>query len=488
MIRLAAHGVLTAWLLVALAPVMAAADGEADRQAAERLLDRVIAQQRAQQTRDRAEADRLVNAAVEFFKQGHYTNARETLERALRLDAGNAAGLELKAALDRKLAADAPQPVISPPAPAPGDVERQLQVALIEGHRLIDEGQPHAAVEVLENAERAIALAPGGLNLAPYAAETGLYLAKAKAAAGQTGPARPGAADGEAASADALYLRSSKVPTVFNPEGTRRRGELTPIPDPVDRDDERRMITRDRARYWALPSTYHEEYDFAAAELAVRPIGPPPLLRLPADWKEKSERRLAQARGEEPWERDLRAKLAGRIDGAINFDKAPLTDVLSFLKDLTGISIVLDASVTTAGLDKRQISLEVSRVKLESVFNLVAELSGTAYVLRDEVVLFTTPEKARTYKVTRIYHIGDLTQPMINWVEWHPLRPPQKWEADPWWDRYLDYYERWGGWGGYGAGYPPPFWPPKYMEGQTREERTMRIYEMIDRVLGTARE
>ena len=476
--RLATSVGIVGALLLLLGPAAAAAPNtgaKPDRDAAEKLLDRVIGEQRARQARDRAEADRLVTEAQGRYRKGDYAAAKALLSRALRLDPESAPALELRGAIDRALTPSAPRPA-AVRAPAPGEVEGQLRVALMEGRRLLGDGQTLAAIEVLENAERAIALAPAALNLAPYRAETAAVLAAAREAKLAGPPPYP------QDEIKPVYDGPAKEPTVFNPDGTRRRGEIGPVPSRVDPQQDRRVITNDRARYWAKPSTYHEEYGFAAAELAVRPIGPTPLLRLPADWAEKSKRRLAEARGLPRWQQAMEAKLDQPLDSKVDFKGVTLTEALGFFRDLTGLDLVVDAAVTAAGLDKRKVTLAVGRIKLRSALNLVAEMTGTAYVLRDEVLLFTTPQKAGTYREARLYFIGDLTQPMINWVEWRPLRPPEKWEADPWWERYVDYYDRWGGFDG--AGYPPPFWPPKYVEGQTREERTERLLDTIGRVLG----
>jgi tetratricopeptide (TPR) repeat protein len=443
-----------------------------DRAAAERLLDRIIAQERAQQARDRAEADRLVTAAMTFMKQGDRASAQETLDRALRLDPSNAAGLSLQAALKEGLGrTDEPAAEHRPAARpvAPGEVETQLRVALIEGRRLLNDGQPIAAVEVLENAQRAIDAAPAGLNLEPYRVETASYLAAAR---------------------DSTAVKP-KVPTVWNPEGTRRRGELGPVPAPVATEDERRSVTNDRARFWAKPSTYNEEFDFAVGQLAVQPIGPPPLIRYPADWKEKSERRLAESTLWPQWYTDLKAKLALPLKAKVDFKGATLAQALDTLRNLHGVPLVVDPAATKAGLDQAKVTFEAEGISLGAALNLVADQTGADYTLRDEVVLFTTKERAKTLTVPKAYYIADVTYPQINWLEWRPLVPPQPWEANPWWDRYLDYWERWGGgWGGgntggYGGNGPyPPFWPTKYLE--TREQRAERLFDMIDRVIGAA--
>jgi len=470
---------IVVWLAAPLTAASPTAPGGDD---AERLLERIIAEQRQQQARDRAEADRLVSAALQFFKQGNYTSARETVERALRLDPGNAGGRKLLASVRARLA----PPAVTPAARTvtPRQVEAELQVALLEGRRLLADGQGLAAIEVLENAERAIAMTPTAVNLAPYRAETIAALAAARAAI-----------KAEPAPVDVVPLNVSRTPTVptpLNPGGTRRPGELGPVPRPTVSETERRMITRDDARFWAKPSTYLEEYDFAAAELAVRPIGPTPLIRYPADWKQKSERRIAEARGWSKGYRELKAKLDRTLDSKVDFKGVTLTQALGFLRDLTDVSMVIDPAVSAAGLDKKKITFEVGRVKLASALNLVAEITGTAYVLRNEVVWFTTPARAKTYKVVKVYNISDLTMPLRNNLEWRPLKPPEDWEANPRWDRYIDWWERWGGSGDRGGYVPgrashyPPFWPSHNKDGDSREERAERIYDMIDRLLGSA--
>ena len=463
-------GALAVAILWACAPALSSPKA-ATQAEAERLLERIIAEQRAQQARDRAEADQLLSSALEAFKKGNYAAARTALKRALRLDPANAAARKLLTSVEAKLRPSGN--AASPSRARPQQIEQQLQVALLEGRRLLNEGQTLAAIEVLENVEHAIASAAPTVNLNPYRAEANAILAQARAAL---------KAQKERQSFDPT------TPSVFNPQGTRGPGELGPVPRPTASESERRSLERDQARFWAKPSTFNEEFDFAAAELAVQPIGPPPIIRYPADWKEKSARRLAQARAWPEWYRKLKRKLDEPLD--IDFKGVPLTQALTFLRDLSGVNIAIDPALRTAGLDRKRINLQVSRIKLASALNLIADITGTAYVLRDEVVWFTTPQRAREHKVVKVYNIADLTTPLRNNLEWHPLRPPESWEADPWWERYLDWWERWGyGWGSGGTAEPgrpshyPPFWPSPNKDGDSRERRARYTSEMIERLI-----
>ncbi len=74
------------------------------------------------------------------------------------------------------------------------------------------------------------------------------------------------------------------------------------------------------------------------------------------------------------------------------FENAPLEHVLEELSDLSGISIALDA---TAAKDLRtKVSLNLRNVPLEDALVLVTEMVGLKYVLLNQSVIVTSPERA----------------------------------------------------------------------------------------------
>ncbi len=76
-----------------------------------------------------------------------------------------------------------------------------------------------------------------------------------------------------------------------------------------------------------------------------------------------------------------------------NFHKAPLTDVISFLQDISGINMVLDKKC-----DKNaKVTLSVKQIVLQNALNLVASQCGLSFVVKDGAILFSSKGEADRY-------------------------------------------------------------------------------------------
>ena len=99
----------------------------------------------------------------------------------------------------------------------------------------------------------------------------------------------------------------------------------------------------------------------------------------------------------------------------INADNSPLADVIDFLRDSTGVNIVVEwKTIEAAGIEKKiPVSLHTAPVKLSKaldlIFNNVA-LGGIrlGYTLKDGVILVTTRDVVDSHLFTRLYDIRDL--------------------------------------------------------------------------------
>ena len=95
------------------------------------------------------------------------------------------------------------------------------------------------------------------------------------------------------------------------------------------------------------------------------------------------------------------------------FNELPLQDVVLFLEDRHRIEIQLDTKV----LEEASIGVEtpVNRhlkgTTLRSGLRLMLGAMDLTYVIKDEVLLITTPDKAQNELVTKIYPVGDLSAP-----------------------------------------------------------------------------
>ena len=89
----------------------------------------------------------------------------------------------------------------------------------------------------------------------------------------------------------------------------------------------------------------------------------------------------------------------------IEFVETPLKDVVDYLKDLHHIEIQLDsAALKDAGIDEStQVTKNLKGVSLRSALKLLLDELKLKWVIHNEVLLITSPEKAESeeYMVTR---------------------------------------------------------------------------------------
>ena len=105
----------------------------------------------------------------------------------------------------------------------------------------------------------------------------------------------------------------------------------------------------------------------------------------------------------------LKAALEDRTQ--LEFIEAPLEDVLSFLQDHHDIPIQIDVRALEdvgIGIDA-PITRSLKGVSLRSALRLMLRDLELTYLIRDEVLMITTPEAAEhSYQQVRIYPVSDL--------------------------------------------------------------------------------
>ena len=99
---------------------------------------------------------------------------------------------------------------------------------------------------------------------------------------------------------------------------------------------------------------------------------------------------------------------------ALEFVETPLADVVVYLKDRHEIEIQLDRKALEdagAGSDT-PITQDLKGISLRSALRLMLGGMDLTYVVKDEVLLITTPEKAGSELVTKVYPVADLVLPI----------------------------------------------------------------------------
>ena len=132
-------------------------------------------------------------------------------------------------------------------------------------------------------------------------------------------------------------------------------------------------------------------------------------IEFPADWAEKSRRRLQTVQ--------LTAKEKKIIEAldkpiTVNFRERPFEEALQDLSNMLDLPLLLDKkSVEDLGLDlKRGATLEARGLSARTVLRSVLASQGLTFVVKDETIQVVTVERARSQLTTRVYYLGDLVQ------------------------------------------------------------------------------
>src|SRR5262249_8598674 len=113
-------------------------------------------------------------------------------------------------------------------------------------------------------------------------------------------------------------------------------------------------------------------------------------------------------------EREIQRKLATPV--TMNFEGAPLKQVIEDLRDVNGINIVVDRpALQSEGIDlESQVTIKLNKVSLKSALNLLLHQVHLTHVIKDEVLQITTEAYARGKLIPVTYQVADLVIPIEN--------------------------------------------------------------------------
>ncbi len=138
-------------------------------------------------------------------------------------------------------------------------------------------------------------------------------------------------------------------------------------------------------------------------------------------WEDLIRRRskYAKDQGRKTSERELEIFQKLRTPISVQFENAPLAQVIDSLSKLSGVNIhldpkgLLDENVTT----DTPINIDLRReVKLESALNLILGPLRLGYVVKDEVLKITSEGQRNDQVYPKVYHVADLVIPIPNFV------------------------------------------------------------------------
>jgi hypothetical protein len=130
-------------------------------------------------------------------------------------------------------------------------------------------------------------------------------------------------------------------------------------------------------------------------------------MKFPKNWKE-----LVKKRGEGIEMTKAEKALMKALNTVIeaNFDGTKFEDVIKYLEEKAGVTILLDKQA----LEQQQVTYETTvkfrarRVTMRTVLRRVLADVGLAYYIKDEAIQVTSVDKANQTLTTRVYYLGDL--------------------------------------------------------------------------------
>lgn len=112
------------------------------------------------------------------------------------------------------------------------------------------------------------------------------------------------------------------------------------------------------------------------------------------EWVEKAKTRIAeQAEEVDEVSQEVRRRMATtKID--LNFTEAPLTDVVTFLREYSRINIILDSAVKDP--DQKTITFRVTDLELDRAFDLIMKMLDLRYGFEEGAVIISTEDGLAT--------------------------------------------------------------------------------------------
>ena len=132
-------------------------------------------------------------------------------------------------------------------------------------------------------------------------------------------------------------------------------------------------------------------------------------VEFPKDFRERTKNRGTKPR--------LTAKEQAIVRGlnsiiSVQFKDSRLEDVIEFLQTYIGQPIVLDPlAMDEVGVKyDTPVTLKLKSITLRTVLKKILRDLGLTYVVKDEMIQVTTPEKAKNMMVVRVYSVADLVR------------------------------------------------------------------------------
>jgi hypothetical protein len=151
----------------------------------------------------------------------------------------------------------------------------------------------------------------------------------------------------------------------------------------------------------------------------------PPMgdIEFPADWKEKTKRRMQKVELTE-----AEQKIISALDKPITVDwnGRALDEALQEMSNTLDQKLFIDKkAVEDLSIDLRKpVTLQANGVSARTVLRQLLGSQGLTFVIKDQVIQVVDVERARNMLTTRVYYLGDIVQgvgPFGGALQWGPF-------------------------------------------------------------------
>ena len=266
--------------------------------------------------------------------------------------------------------------------------EADIRDALKEAVSLI-KTDPSAALEVFEAALHTVDNDP--------ALEDAQRAALKKLVAAHIRDAKSAGGKSQAKETDAARRKEASAPR-RDDEAAQRTKDIR------DRLDRIRSQVRDKQD---LRNDQRRGLSAASRDVDESSMPADQAIRFPKNWKELVKKRSAGIEMTKA-EKAIMKALDTTIEA--NFDNVRFEDVIKYLEEKTGVTILLDK----LALEQQKVTYETTvkfrarKITMRTVLRRILGDVGLTYYIKDEVIQVTSPDKVKETLTTRVYYLGDL--------------------------------------------------------------------------------
>ena len=133
------------------------------------------------------------------------------------------------------------------------------------------------------------------------------------------------------------------------------------------------------------------------------------LLVYPEDWKRRAMRKPREigAKAADSWVAALKDRLEQRV--TFEFQDQPFEEVVAFLRQVTGVNIIVAPSVAAAQAGGGTVTLKVKDMRFGDALKWILELTSLKMALQDQAI-YISNEAITGSVVLRMYDVTDLIQ------------------------------------------------------------------------------